>query len=190
MTGTRPVALTLGDPSGVGPELALAAWRELAGALPFFLIGDSAALAGPAAAAGVDLVVIEDPEAALSGGTALPVLHHPLPAAAVPGAPDPANAAAVVESIARGVDPCQVVMLATDEPRLPGEESAQDPEQQCADQQEIASETGVFDALAFFRPVEDGVGNDGLAASDDVRGPAGQFGIDPFRYVGPVGIGR
>ena len=104
MTGTRPVALTLGDPSGVGPELALAAWRELAGALPFFLIGDSAALAGPAAAAGVDLVVIEDPEAALSGGTALPVLHHPLPAAAIPGAPDPANAAAVVEIIARGVD--------------------------------------------------------------------------------------
>lgn len=105
MTGPRPVALTLGDPSGVGPELALAAWRELAGSLPFFLIGDIAALAGTAAAAGVDLVAIEDPAAAEAAGAGgLPVLHHPLPAAAVPGAPDPANAAAVVEIIARGVD--------------------------------------------------------------------------------------
>lgn len=105
MNRIPPVALTLGDPSGVGPEIALAAWRELAGTLPFFLIGDIAALAGPAAAAGVDLMAIEDPASVPSGGAAaLPVLHHPLPAAALPGAPDPANAAAVIEIIARGVD--------------------------------------------------------------------------------------
>lgn len=99
-----PVALTLGDPSGVGPELALAAWRELAGTVPFFLIGDveqMRALAGPD---GGDVRAIEAPAEALLTGGGLPVLHHPLPAPAAPGTPDPANAPAVVEIIARGVE--------------------------------------------------------------------------------------
>ncbi len=36
MTGdTPPLALTMGDPSGIGPELALAAWRDGAPKAPF-----------------------------------------------------------------------------------------------------------------------------------------------------------
>ncbi len=36
-----PLALTMGDPAGIGLELALHAWREGAGlAAPFFLIAD------------------------------------------------------------------------------------------------------------------------------------------------------
>ena len=37
---TLPVALTLGDPSGIGGEIALKAWAALRGRLGFFLIGD------------------------------------------------------------------------------------------------------------------------------------------------------
>ena len=38
-----PLALTLGDPSGIGPELALAAWHARIGQTrlpPFFLVAD------------------------------------------------------------------------------------------------------------------------------------------------------
>ena len=53
---TPPVALTLGDPAGIGGEIALKAWAALrAAGRPFFLIGDlghMAALGAPAGAAG------------------------------------------------------------------------------------------------------------------------------------------
>lgn len=41
------LALTLGDPAGIGPELALAAWLERGGPNPlppFFVVGDAAFL--------------------------------------------------------------------------------------------------------------------------------------------------
>ncbi|RWF19032.1 MAG: 4-hydroxythreonine-4-phosphate dehydrogenase, partial [Mesorhizobium sp.] len=39
-----PLALTVGDPSGVGPEIAIAAWRagDSAGVPPFYLLADPA----------------------------------------------------------------------------------------------------------------------------------------------------
>jgi len=100
---TPPIALTLGDPAGVGAEIALKAFAALGGAVPFFLIGDPAHLAAPAAALGVPLRVIAAPGEAAGGG-GLPVLAHPLPQAPVPGRPDPANAAATIAIIARGVE--------------------------------------------------------------------------------------
>ncbi len=46
----RPLALTMGDPAGIGPELALAAWRlrDEAQLAPFLLFADAAHLARPA----------------------------------------------------------------------------------------------------------------------------------------------
>jgi 4-hydroxythreonine-4-phosphate dehydrogenase len=102
---TRPVALTLGDPSGIGPEIALKAWAALRDRLPFFLIGDLAHMAGLAARLGLAIRPIEAPhEAPAAMAEGLPVLAHPLPRPALPGRPDPANAAAVVAIIARGVE--------------------------------------------------------------------------------------
>jgi 4-hydroxythreonine-4-phosphate dehydrogenase len=102
---TRAVALTLGDPSGIGPEIALKAWAALRGRLPFFLIGDLAHMAGLAARLGLAVRAIEaPPEAAAAMAEGLPVLAHPLPRPALPGRPDPANAAAVVAIISRGVE--------------------------------------------------------------------------------------
>lgn len=102
---TTPVALTLGDPSGIGGEIALRAWAALrATPLDFFVIGDLAHLAALADRLGLAVAAIAEPaDAARVGPTALPVLPHPLAVPALPGRPDPANAACVVAMIERGV---------------------------------------------------------------------------------------
>ncbi|MGL4310691.1 MAG: 4-hydroxythreonine-4-phosphate dehydrogenase PdxA [Paracoccaceae bacterium] len=95
-----PVAVSCGDPSGIGPELAVAAWKALGDGLPFFLIGDGAHL--PPEAPVARIASPHQARAACKQG--LPLLDHPFPAPARPGEPDPANAAAVISAIARGVD--------------------------------------------------------------------------------------
>jgi 4-hydroxythreonine-4-phosphate dehydrogenase len=93
------IALTCGEPSGIGPEIAAHAWAALRGRVPFFLIGDPSHLP-----AGTPVAVIDSPEgAARAGDEALPVLAHPFPGPRVPGAPQPAQAQAVIDAIARGV---------------------------------------------------------------------------------------
>jgi 4-hydroxythreonine-4-phosphate dehydrogenase len=100
MMALAPIALTCGDPSGIGPEIALAAWRKLGARLPFFLIGDPRHLPG-----GAPVAPIRHPSEALSAcASALPVLHHEFAAPATPGKPVLANAQGVVDVIARAVD--------------------------------------------------------------------------------------
>lgn len=104
-----PIALTMGEPAGIGGEIALAAWlrRAEAGLSPFFLLDDSARVEALAAHLGwaVPIAAIDDPsEAVARFDHALPVL--PLAhsgRAAAPGAPTPAAAPAVLESIERAV---------------------------------------------------------------------------------------
>jgi len=97
------VALTLGDPAGIGGEIALKAWRELRGQVPFFLIGDAGRMADLGVRLGIPVLRIESPDAADSAlPRGLPVLHHALPHAGWPGKPQPENAAATIEIIARG----------------------------------------------------------------------------------------
>jgi 4-hydroxythreonine-4-phosphate dehydrogenase len=101
---TAPVALTLGDPAGVGAEIALRAWAALRQGPAFFLIGDLGHMAALGARLGVPVRPIGAPDAAAAAmAEGLPVLDHPLPHPAVPGRPDPRNAPAVVEIIARAV---------------------------------------------------------------------------------------
>lgn len=98
---TAPIALSVGEPAGIGPEIAARAWATLGAELPFFVIGDPAHLAGH----GVAVVEITAPSEALAASrTGLPVLPHAFAAPAVPGQPDPANAQGVIDVIARGVD--------------------------------------------------------------------------------------
>jgi 4-hydroxythreonine-4-phosphate dehydrogenase len=92
----------MGDPAGIGGEIAVAAWRARGreGLPPFFCIDDPARLA----ALGAPVAEIDAPDQAASLFAArLPVLPEPLAAPAPPGAPDPRNAAAVVRAIARAV---------------------------------------------------------------------------------------
>jgi len=94
------LALTMGDPAGIGPELSMMAWRALRAAGPAFVL-----LADPAQAAslGPTRIVASPAEAAAVFPHALPVLPVPLAAAAQPGRPDPANAQAVIASIKQAV---------------------------------------------------------------------------------------
>ena len=95
-----PVILSCGDPSGIGPEIAARAWEALGSSLPFVWIGDPSHLPR-----GTKIREIESPAEAFShAGSALPVLPHAFPAAALPGQPAPENARAVIDVIARGVD--------------------------------------------------------------------------------------
>ncbi|MGL6210174.1 MAG: 4-hydroxythreonine-4-phosphate dehydrogenase PdxA, partial [Paracoccaceae bacterium] len=99
MTQAAAIALTCGDPAGIGPELAPLARAILGAAVPFFWIGDPAHLPS-----GTAVSLIERPDQAATVPTRhLPVLAHPFPAAQRPGIPEPANAASVIAVIARAV---------------------------------------------------------------------------------------
>ena len=98
-----PLALSLGDPAGVGPELACAAWmeRRSAGLSPFFVIGSISVLAGAAQARGltVPLLAIESPAgAAECFADVLPVLDI-AGLDYAPGAPSKAGAELALQSL-------------------------------------------------------------------------------------------
>jgi 4-hydroxythreonine-4-phosphate dehydrogenase len=102
---TRQVALTLGDPGGIGPEIALRAWGTLRDRLPLFLIGDADHMAALGARLGVPVRPIVAPaEAAAAMIAGLPVLPHALPRPPEPGRAAPENAGAIIAIIARGVE--------------------------------------------------------------------------------------
>ncbi len=104
-----PLALTMGEPAGIGGEITLKTWsaRAEAGLPPFFVFDDPDRLAHLARALGwqVSIAVIAAPEeAAAVFARALPVLPIALPRPVVPGKPDSANASAVIGAIAKAVD--------------------------------------------------------------------------------------
>lgn len=104
---TRPLAVTLGEPAGIGPDIALAAWRDrrAAGLPPFLVFGDPAFLARRAAALGIDAPIAEtDPAgAARAFPDRLPVVPLSRTVAGRPGAPATEDAPAVIASIERAV---------------------------------------------------------------------------------------
>jgi 4-hydroxythreonine-4-phosphate dehydrogenase len=96
-----PLALTLGDPAGVGPEIIVKAWSELRReGPPFIVIGDFQAVAS-ASAGGASILrkVIAPAEAMTAFSDALPVLDLPLRAPVVAGRPSPAAAPAIIKWI-------------------------------------------------------------------------------------------
>ena len=107
MTATSPIALTQGDPSGVGPELALMAYveRRSHDLPPFFLLSDPAFVARVAANLALE-IEIESTTAAHSCdlfSQALPVVDIGCDVAGVPGRPDPGDAKSTLNSIERAV---------------------------------------------------------------------------------------
>lgn len=99
-TTARPIALTCGDPAGIGAEIAVKARGIIGEAVPFFWIGDPAHLAK-----GTAFSVIDRPsQSGAVGAGLLPVLPHRFPKPARPGLPDLENAQATIDVIARGVD--------------------------------------------------------------------------------------
>jgi 4-hydroxythreonine-4-phosphate dehydrogenase len=96
-----PLALTLGDPAGVGPEIIVKAWQALRGGdSPFVVIGDfqSLAAASPAGAS-VLTRVGSAKEAMTTFAGALPVLDMPLSSPVVAGKASSAHAGMIVRWI-------------------------------------------------------------------------------------------
>ena len=98
MSRPAPIALTCGEPGGVGPELAVAARAALPD-LPFFWIGDPRHLPAGAAMALIDS---PDQAQAVPAGV-LPVLPHGFARENPPGQLVPENACGVIEVIERAV---------------------------------------------------------------------------------------
>ncbi|MGZ5936679.1 MAG: 4-hydroxythreonine-4-phosphate dehydrogenase PdxA [Rhizomicrobium sp.] len=83
-----PILVTMGEPAGIGPEIAVAAFQTLGGHIgrhPLKLVGDPAVFAS----------------CGLAGASAVIVTNAP--ASRIAGKPDPGNAAAVIEAIETAV---------------------------------------------------------------------------------------
>ena len=94
-----PIAMTCGEPAGIGPELAAKAWEALRDTLPFVWLGDPAHLP-----AGTPTAILSDPAEAVSAAhRALPVMPHGFGSGAEPGRPNPGHAAHVIAVIEKAV---------------------------------------------------------------------------------------
>jgi len=103
----KPLAVTLGEPAGIGPDITIAMWRrrEELRLPPFYLLGDRDCIARRACALGVDLPIADvSAEDAISAfPDALPVVATGNLATADPGKPDATSAAAAVGAIRQAV---------------------------------------------------------------------------------------
>jgi 4-hydroxythreonine-4-phosphate dehydrogenase len=105
-----PLAVSIGDPSGIGPEIAVAAWQlRRERAVPaFYLLTDPALVAARSTSTGmnVPLVETEPADAMQVFSEALPIVPLAARFRDAPGHPGQANAAGIVEAIDRAVADC------------------------------------------------------------------------------------
>ncbi|MBY5354268.1 4-hydroxythreonine-4-phosphate dehydrogenase PdxA [Rhizobium leguminosarum] len=105
---SRPLALSQGDPAGIGPDITLMAWlrrREL-GLPPFFLIGDPDVLALRARELNLAVSIRETDSASEAAGMfadALPVMTIPAGIEVVAGEPHAATAKGTITAIEKAV---------------------------------------------------------------------------------------
>ncbi len=94
-----PLAIALGDPAGIGPEIVAKAWevREQHGLVPFFAVGDRRSIEavwnGP-----IELISSPD-EAPLCYDRALPLIQIEDTGPIIPGKPDLAGARCALDSL-------------------------------------------------------------------------------------------
>ena len=103
----KPLALTTGEPAGIGPDITIKAWlrRDELKLPAFYLLGDRDFLAGRADALGlkVRLAEVRAEEAIATFADALPVVSTGHKATAKPGQPDETSADAAMASIRQAV---------------------------------------------------------------------------------------
>jgi 4-hydroxythreonine-4-phosphate dehydrogenase len=103
----RALALTIGEPAGIGPDLTLAIWLRRAelSLPPFYVLGDASFLRRRAERLGLDVAMaeVEPAQAASTFATALPVASLGRAITAEPGRPDASSAPAAIEAIRRAV---------------------------------------------------------------------------------------
>jgi 4-hydroxythreonine-4-phosphate dehydrogenase len=100
----QPLAITAGEPAGIGPDLCLQLTRH---EQPLVVIADKALLQQRAAQLGIDVQLHDYMTARSHSEGKLSVLHVPLAHPAHPGKLDTANAAYVLETLRRALRGCQ-----------------------------------------------------------------------------------
>jgi len=104
----RPLALTLGEPAGIGPDITIKAWlqRDELKLPAFYLLGDRDFIGRRAHALGVDIELADvgADGAAAAFARALPVVSTGRAATAQPGRPDDRSADAALASIRQAVN--------------------------------------------------------------------------------------
>jgi len=104
---SAPIAITMGEPAGIGGELAIAAWQTLRNeGPPFLLLDDPCRIRALATSLGahVDIATIADAdEARAAFHAAIPIMPLTRPVPLAPGSPTPSTASAVLESIETAV---------------------------------------------------------------------------------------
>lgn len=102
-----PLALTMGEPGGIGPDITIAVWKKRhALQVPvFYCLSDGEMLAERAKHLKIDcpIEVVAPSDAAACINDALPVVQLDKPVRATPGCLEAENAPAVIEAIARAV---------------------------------------------------------------------------------------
>lgn len=105
LTPERPIAITCGDPAGIGPDLVLTLPASFPDA-PLVAIGDRDVLKDRASRLGLTVTLSDwQPGQPLAPGT-LPVWHTPAGAPVTAGQPDPATASGTLALLTRAAKGC------------------------------------------------------------------------------------
>ncbi|MDE0851770.1 4-hydroxythreonine-4-phosphate dehydrogenase PdxA [Yoonia sp.] len=96
----KPIAISCGEPAGIGPEIAVAAFHAIGRDTSLIWLGDPRHLP-----ADTNHLCVENTQTAsqLCAQGILPVIPIQMGRSATPGQPDPANAQGVIDAIAKGV---------------------------------------------------------------------------------------
>ena len=98
-----PLAITAGEPAGIGPDLCLQLARH---AVPLVVIADKTLLLQRAAQLGIEVPLHDYTPAVPGAAGKLSVLHIPLARPAQPGKLDSTNAPYVLETLRRAMQGC------------------------------------------------------------------------------------
>ena len=101
MKGIKPALITPGDPSGIGPEIALKAWAE--GQKNIVLMGDIEHLSSVAIAAGLNITFTTFDSTASLSAEKCSVWKIDWQVMPCVGQPDPRNVPTIVNSIEKAV---------------------------------------------------------------------------------------
>lgn len=101
MSLLKPIILTSGDPSGIGPEITIEAWKELGKVTPFAVLGDLAQLLSFAKNSGIAAREIKHPHDVAAD--ALCIINQNFRSPPRPGVEQPKNADGTIAMITRAV---------------------------------------------------------------------------------------
>src|SRR4051794_38476276 len=111
-----PLALTLGEPAGIGPDITFAAWRRRTELKlnSFYILADPKFLRARVElmAANVPIAVVNPADAKAAFDTALPVVDIGIAVTAEPGRPDGTSAPAAIAAIRQAVADVQTGVAA------------------------------------------------------------------------------